>query len=1197
MRARTLVCCVGVLAFGLRPVAVAGTAAVEYLGDVPERILSHSQSWGELGLNTAAYDPSVRRNKAGDPLRIGDQQFAKGLGHHANGALVVLLDGEFSWFDAEVGLQPCGVGGGSVVFRVSVDGEMRFDSGILRTADGAKTVHVNVEGAQELRLDAGDAGDGITCDMANWGNARLTRSDVTTTARPPAVDMARFARVVTWDPDRKDGCRTNRLQEFAKEDLFLETDLVRQADGSYTIPRNASGQGCIGLQWLNRRALRELRLRLSNPVLPSAVGDIRVEGWFGESAWQGQWKPLSGDIVAEGNDVICRLSPRSPEGDYLLTRKVRWILPPVAASWRVRELIAFTRTRWDTARLLVQAESASAQAPVGIAVHNGESLTEITPEVTLSTPLHLEVRFARPSSLNADRTVIQFRLPTGAFGVAVEDVLANECVYLPDHGLFVTRDPAPISPADYRRKVAARRTILEEVRVRPDQTLAQAMARTHNPLQCEGPVMLSLACDNTKYLLERDGILRFHAAAGEGGDWFASAGRMQLRWGSGQADRRTRQLDGGWLPIPVITTERDGIVCTQRVFVAPVDDPGSNPARLNRRAVCVAEFTWENLREDANPVSAGLDIMLDNRGERRAGLTSIEGGFRLEAEGGVLGSVVVTPSNALKLHVLDGRLQLGGTLPPGGTAGFVAILQPPAGDLPILPAVSALRRDVESYWQAVLSPAMQIETPDSFINDLVRSSQVRCLIAARNEADGARVAPWIAAMAYGPFESEAHSVIRGMDFLGHGEFARRGLEFFIHRYNAYGFLTTGYTTFGTAWHLWTLAQHCQLTGDRAWLQTHASEVARVGDWIVRQLAKTRTLDSRGQRVPEYGLMPPGVMADWNAFACHFCMNAYYYAALRDLGAVLGDIGHPRAAVFQEQAVELRNCLITAYRWTQAQSPALPLRNGTWIPHYPSQVHSPGLLADFFPGQDFGRTWAYDVELGAHQLVPAGVFDPNDPEVTRMMDHMEDVHFLGDGWFDYPADRNRQDWFHLGGFSKVQPYYTRNAEVYALRDDVKPFLRTYFNSIASLVNPEVMTFWEHFRHSGAWDKTHETGYFLYQTRQMLVMERGRTLWLAPLIPTEWLQHGRELIASNCPTRFGPVSYRISSQVDAGRIEVAVTAPRRDRPEAIVIRLRHPEGRRLDRVEVNGRPHDRFDADQEIITLASDRDALTVIAYYR
>jgi hypothetical protein len=164
---------------------------------------------------------------------------------------------------------------------------------------------------------------------------------------------------------------------------------------------------------------------------------------------------------------------------------------------------------------------------------------------------------------------------------------------------------------------------------------------------------------------------------------------MQLRWGSAQADRGARRLEGGWLPIPVITTERDGIVCTQRVFVAPIDDPGSDPARLNRRAVCVAEFTWNNLRDDASPVSAGLDIMLDNRRERPVGLTPIEGGFRLEADGGVLGSVAVASSSDLKLHVSDGRLQSAGTLPPGGSAGLVAILQPPAAILrPLGPSPS-----------------------------------------------------------------------------------------------------------------------------------------------------------------------------------------------------------------------------------------------------------------------------------------------------------------------------------------------------------------------------------------------------------------------------------------------------------------------------------------------------------------------------
>ena len=109
------------------------SASTEYLGDHPELILSTSQAWGEQGWNVAAHAPGI----AGAPLQIGERTYTKGLGHHANGAVQVLLDGEYACFNAEVGLQPCG-GGGSVIFRVWVDGEPRFDSGIMRVTNARK---------------------------------------------------------------------------------------------------------------------------------------------------------------------------------------------------------------------------------------------------------------------------------------------------------------------------------------------------------------------------------------------------------------------------------------------------------------------------------------------------------------------------------------------------------------------------------------------------------------------------------------------------------------------------------------------------------------------------------------------------------------------------------------------------------------------------------------------------------------------------------------------------------------------------------------------------------------------------------------------------------------------------------------------------------------------------------------------------
>jgi NPCBM/NEW2 domain len=1168
---------------------------ISFLSDHPELIVASAQDWGVLGLDVAAHAP----DKEGSPLRISEKAFAKGLGHHANGTITVLVDGQYESFDAEIGIQPCP--GGSVIFQVIVDGKLRFDSGVMRSGDAPKPVHVSLDSAQEVRLEARDAGDGIVCDMANWAEARLTRAATASIIRvaEAVVDMAQFARVVTWDPKRTDGASASRIEEFRSGDLFTETELSPDRSGYYSVPAWPEDMGCIGLQWLNRRALREVGLEFANEAQAPPTNSMRVEGWFGESAWQGTWKPLAGEWRQATNRLVFRLDPRKAVAQ---TQKIRWILPG-ASRLKPVQLSAFTRSRWATTNLWVQAEMERANSGAALSIWNGEFVVgsdgrERKSQISwdLGQPLRFTVRYSRPSSYKSDPSVLQIRLPTGSVGIAVEDVLSNDCVYLPDLGLFVAREPLPVTLADYKRRVANRRTTLQEVRTLPEQTLTQAMAKTHHDAQAEGPVMLSLACDNVKFIVERHGAVRFQATTNVAQDWFASAAVLRPEFGDETQAKLTRMLEGGWLPIPVITKERDGLICRQRSFVAPCDEAGANPIRLNRRSVCVAEFMVTNTLPASADVSLSLNLLLKDEPKRPATFVRCPRGWLARQDERPLALFETEPAAPLKLQTSPGLLSLSGPLPAHRATTLTVYLAAEAADLLTLPQADKLRGDTEAYWNAALAPATQIVTPDPLLNNVIRSSQVRCLIAARNEADGARIAPWIAAMSYGPLESEAHSVIRGMDFMGHSEFTRRSLDFFIHRYNTNGFLTTGYTTFGTAWHLWTLGEHFQLSHDQPWLRQVATELVRVGQWIVRQTEKTKKLDVHGQPVPEFGLIPPGVLADWNSFAYHFAMNAYYVAALRELSAALGEIGYPEAGFFERKASELQANTLRAYAWTQARAPAVGLRDGTWIPYYPSQVHSPGKLGDFFPGQDAGRSWCYDVELGAHQLIAAGVLDPHSREVERMMDHMEDVQFLADGWFDYPATMNQADWFNLGGFSKVQPYYTRNCEVYALRDDVKPFIRSYFNTLAAMLNPEVLTIWEHFHHSGAWDKTHETGYFLHQTRTMLIQERGEELWLAPFTPRDWLGDGRGLVIHNAPTQFGAVAYEIKSAVAAGYVEASVEPPTRHPPKRIVLRLRQPSGKQIQAVTVNGRSHQAFDSANETITLDPVPSRITLRAEF-
>ncbi|MGA2531409.1 MAG: hypothetical protein ABSG19_00080 [Candidatus Aminicenantales bacterium] len=114
------------------------------------------------------------------------------------------------------------------------------------------------------------------------------------------------------------------------------------------------------------------------------------------------------------------------------------------------------------------------------------------------------------------------------------------------------------------------------------------------------------------------------------------------------------------------------------------------------------------------------------------------------------------------------------------------------------------------------------------------------------------------------------------------------------------------------------------------------------------------------------------------------------------------------------------------------------------------------------------------------------------------------------------------------------------------------------------------------------------------RMMLVREDGLDLRLAQAVPQPWLEAGRKIDIQNAPTKFGPVSFTIESHIDRGRIDVRLTAPAREAPRNILLRLRHPQEKPIKRVTVDGKPLTSFAGDT--VTLASPRGALKIVVEY-
>jgi hypothetical protein len=1028
-------------------------------------------------------------------------------------------------------------------------------------------------------------------------------------------DIAAFAQVTASEPGRMTGTSASRIEEMPAEDVFPDTELQPDAEGRYSPPAAADGRRAIGLRWQEMRQLGRLELHWGDAAKTPVAEGVELQYWHGASPWQGGWKPLSAKLEQSPGVWRWRIDEEKLDKG---TARIRWVFPAAKEPPAIKRISAFSRSVWRWAELRAMLDRPT-ERPARIEVYNGE-LRKNTALDIAATALDwdtqygavFKVLYGEPRQYKGDRTLLRFMLPGRMITVAVEDVLAHECVYVPEAGLFVSINPMRVTKDEYLKRIAGRKKVLDEVRGRPDQTFAQAMRVTHNPVQDAGPMLLSLACDNRKFVADRDGTVHFDAYDRPDGNYADLIGvcmapqtfafQVKPTFGDGKGKLR-RYLDGDWMPKPTIIIDGGGLTYRQRTFVAPVDEsaPAGWPSQYRQCAVCVAEFTIANTGSAEAQAALRLKLSAhDDKPIAGGTLQKNAGVWNFIREGRLLARFEPDKAAPLEL-VKDGEgLLLQGKLAPGKSASLAVYLPAwpaKADDAAVLGNSDRLAQRCDEYWRGQLAGAMRIDIPDKALADVIRASQVHCMLAARNEAQGRYISPWIASVIYGPLESEAQAIIRGMDMCGNADFSRRGLDYFFARHlHPRGYLAANYTLVGTGEFLWTLSEHYQRTADREWLRQAAPAIVRACQWIARQRAKTKRLDSQGEKVPEYGLMTPGVSADWNRFAYRFFNDAQHCRGLASAAAALAEIDHPDAPAILAEAEEYQADLLRAFRWMQSRMPVVPLADGTWTPNHPSILGCFGDVDEFYFGEDGNRAWAYSVELGGHHLAANRLLDPRSEEVARMMDYMEDRHFFRCGYVDYRAENTRKDIFNFGGFAKLQPYYARNAEIYALRGEAKPFLRSYFNALASLLSAENLSLWEHFHNGGAWNKTHETGWFLAQSAMLFVVERDGELWLASLISDRWLQDGMKVEVRGAPTSFGPVSYKITSAVAQGRIEAEINPPSRHAPKRLVLRLRHPDGKPLRAVEINGRDSRDFDPREGTIVLPTSGERILLRAIY-
>jgi hypothetical protein len=116
------------------------------------------------------------QSSQGDAISIAGKRYPWGVGVHADSELTFTLDGKFSEFRADVGIDSRQRERGSVVFYVLGDRrELYRSSTITGKEPQPVVVQVPIAGVRELTLKVTNAGDLDLGDTANWGSARVVR--------------------------------------------------------------------------------------------------------------------------------------------------------------------------------------------------------------------------------------------------------------------------------------------------------------------------------------------------------------------------------------------------------------------------------------------------------------------------------------------------------------------------------------------------------------------------------------------------------------------------------------------------------------------------------------------------------------------------------------------------------------------------------------------------------------------------------------------------------------------------------------------------------------------------------------------------------------------------------------------------------------------------------------------------------------
>jgi hypothetical protein len=814
------------------------------------------------------------------------------------------------------------------------------------------------------------------------------------------------------------------------------------------------------------------------------------------------------------------------------------------------------------------------------------------------------VMAADPIDSRYDRTIVTVRSSTRPFSFAADEVARGDRILVDDLGVLVTNAQDAISIDAYRealRREFAGRTVYDRVAAADEQTLGRAwndMPLKHPLYFVHGlPGDRNTMHQNPNGEIEVSAVKRWFDVQHSPRDsdrklWTGETLRISCGFPREEL-RGGRELQDGYLPVVRTWWQEGAVYYEQKTILTAAGD--LNDVALDTPTVLLMQIRIVNV-SDSQEATAALRfgsnareneklalqrdqaMAVSGQGERLRFLVQTQGQTGLKEErGAVTWSANLKPGQSKLLHVAIPSITL--------------VKQDEIESVRSLDFEAEVKR-VCAFWRGITAQGTQIQTPEPWINDFYKAHARHLLINCFKELNTEYLHAHVGTFHYGVYPNESVMMISDLDRRGYRDQARRNYDAFLHYqgtvalpgnfksaegefYGAGGHETGGYNK-SHGYVMWGMAEHWWYTRDRDWMAKAAPGMVKACEWVIRERRGMMTANPDGSKPLSYGWLPAGSLEDVTDYWNWLATNSATVWGFRALADGLADFGHPEGKRLQQEAHAYYDDFLRGVTEARILCPVVRLRDGTYVPKIPSRLYERGRA----------HGWIRETLEGSIFLPAYGLLAPTAPETRWILQDYEDNLYISDR-YGYSIPAFDSFWFSRGGFS-MQSNLLDGPLPYLWRDEIKHYLRAYFNGFASAFYPEIRMCNEHCLPElgyprGDHFKSSDEAQSTYWLRLMFVNEQGRDLYLGQAIPRYWLAHGSQTGIQRAATHFGPLSLHYDSQTAQGTIKVVFDPPTRNPPQTIYLRLRHPQAKPLKSVILNGEAYNKFDQDKEWIIL--------------